>query len=831
MSTNQHEGMAPSRQEVEEWLERIDEITASVEEILNEDPMEAAQRRQEREALRRENEAKENREKVKMRYDPRYYTRFENDEVIDKLLKEVDQEGGKRLGACNDTSCYSRAERVSLEETLRLKEEAARAVKAAEWEKAHELYTTAITLNTVDEVLQRTLRNNRALVQLKLKHYLDAVDDTSYVLQGEPRNMKALLRRSTALRHLHRPVDALKDAETALQREPTSKEAVELAHWLLRAKKEHGTCAVFQHHHPEEAKRLKDAVGALTTAVAVLREAHAKHTDENHGEGEAEQDNENVALVQAAENVRLCLMVIQSFHCGAAMLFVLFNGMPPLTELVCALLCNGGKGLFGSVGDDTGVRMSTSRMVFVVSARLLALILLGSETGADELELSTVTDLSVNLAEALASAIKQESAVNREGAAKALTIAILQLLEGLAVRFPVQVHTHCGAAIMMAWDAMSKRQPDPSLLFVYCGVLEALLKEPSVTVAFTEVARGRLPHVVKMALTTGPEQLQEAGLSLAVRASYASRDWAKAMSSLDFNRLLVALLPPPQKGCGNSLSPRTEEGLYALVYNLFLQSESRSQYVEQWRFATDPACRGEPSFALRTWRSLCDRVLSNGASTGGITARSKMMGVISKFFPHDESLRVAMLEGEETLWSILEAAIASLEEASSNAVSDAASNDTDRVSSEAVYMELVEHVTTCLASFYSRGLLPKEKGLASRNRIAVLLRIIRCAGDQHMVALGNAALLGSLVPPTGCDHWEALQGVKVLLEGLRGVREAIFALEHDGKKGTARWTHAQAAQKNLAIALSRCCAEESQRERLRELKGFETLHAVLEQVL
>ncbi|ORC85181.1 putative serine/threonine protein phosphatase type 5 [Trypanosoma theileri] len=835
MSSKQlDEKAAPSRQAVEEWLERVDDITAAVRDILDEDPMEAARKREEREERRRQTEANEAREKIKMRYDPRYYFRFENDEVIDKLLKEVDGLSNKNRSAImRDELCYSRSERVSLEEARRLKDEAAGAVKMSDWVRALELYTSAIALNVVDDGLQRTLRNNRALVQLKLKHYLETVDDASYVLREEPTNVKALLRRATALRHLHRPLDALKDAETALQKEPTSQEAADLAHWLQRAKSEHTSCAAFQQHNSNEAKRLRDSVDSLTTTVTRLREIHAKDDKEETSSVENatdKEENEKKFMLQAAESVRQCLELVQSFHRGAAVLFTLSNGVNSLMNLFSILLYNCTSRCFGFLIDDGSMKLSTNGMTFVMSARLLAFILHESEVAADGLEpSSTIAEITDNLVKILKDIEHQYFSTNSASATIILLVAILQLLEALAVRFPFQVYTNCNDKdLRIIWTDIIKQHQVPQMLFFYSGLLEALFRKVSVSVALAKETEGLLLEVVNSAITSESVQLKEVGLSLALRMSCVSSEWAKAMSSPEFTQNLASLVSWIHKGKWDSSSPRLKEALYAVVYNVFLQVESRPQYVEQWRNAkTKLENIGTSSLFLPTWDVLREWALSDKVPLESVSVQAKMMGVLVKFSPYDESLRNAILKDEEGVWSLLDIALRVIEPAADESKTAV---DEGEINKKAAW-EMAEHVTTCIASFYSQNLLSREKGLSISNRIDTLMRIIQSAGNHHLVALGNAALTASFVPPDGYAQYAAFKTVDVLLKGLRDARELKFTLEHDGKRGNPQWRHVCAAQKNLGIALSRCCTQESQRERLRELKGFETLHAVLEEGL
>lgn len=833
---------APSRHEVENWLDRIDDITAAVQEILNEDPMEAERKREEREARRREAEARERRDKVKMRYDPRYYSRFENDEFIDTLLKEADGPTCKGKGKnCNkDEALFSRAERVSLDEALRMKEEAAKAVRASDWETAFKLYSNAIGLNVVDASLQVTLHNNRALVQLKLKRYLDAVEDASYVLREEPTNVKALLRRATALRHLRRPLDALRDAEAALQKDVSNQEAADLAQWLRRIKSEHERCAAFQHHYSGDAEQLSKATCDLIAAEKELPNVSEASSEESRENVAEKQGRKRKCMMRVLKAVCRCLKVVQCFHLGAAVLFALRDGMGSLTELILGLLSGSAEERFGVVCAAGAKDMSPEGMVLFASLRLLSLVLVGSEACADELEPSSIHEMANNLTAVLLEAVEGMDKGTARGVnietCLSLVSGLLQALEGLATRFPNEVHTPCGPVMEKISESVLRGgRPAPQPLYFLCGLLEALLKVEVVAKAMTPTLEKIGVRVVDAALTAGPTLLKEVGLSLAVRVSCTNHTCAKAMSTSSFTCALAQMLPPPKVCASAPLSARAEEGLFALVYNLFLQAESRRDYVKQWCDTMVETGNGKMHFALCAWYVLRDRAQSGGVSTERATVCSKMTGVLSKFSPFDDSLRDAILKDEGTLWSMLDSALSILGGDAVEIYEAEAKRDGLAVDSEgseakpSALWEVVEHTTTLLAGFYSKKLLSSVEGLWELERVRALLRVVQLGGDRHAVAVGNAALICSFVPPAGCEHYVALRGVDVLLESLRKVRASLFSLEHEGKNGTPQWCHARAAQKNVAIALSRCCTVESQRERLRELKGFETLHAVLEQ--
>lgn len=244
-------GPSPSSKEVEAWVSRIDEIHEAVSELLSSDPADDLARVEAREQHRKEwlaQQEKARLEIIKMRYEPKYYGRYEKDEFIEEQLKKVDEDRGPaselqrkhKNDELQDSTLFSKAERISLEEAYRLKEEGSVHVRKGEWEAALKAYDGALKLgiDEMDPPLSVVIHNNRALVRNKIGCYLEVWDDTTYVLQREPSNVKALLRRATALRFLHRPMEALKDVAKALRLEPTNGEGLRLRAWLHRAEGE-----------------------------------------------------------------------------------------------------------------------------------------------------------------------------------------------------------------------------------------------------------------------------------------------------------------------------------------------------------------------------------------------------------------------------------------------------------------------------------------------------------------------------------------------------------------------------------------------------------------
>ena len=68
--------------------------------------------------------------------------------------------------------------------------------------------------------------NNRAMAYLKLDKWDSTIEDCNYVLKFESSNVKALLRRSTALFKKKKYTDAEKDIQKCLTIEPNNKKAL-----------------------------------------------------------------------------------------------------------------------------------------------------------------------------------------------------------------------------------------------------------------------------------------------------------------------------------------------------------------------------------------------------------------------------------------------------------------------------------------------------------------------------------------------------------------------------------------------------------------------------
>lgn len=95
--------------------------------------------------------------------------------------------------------------------------------KAKEYEEAVIYYTRSLQF-----IENAASYNNRAMAYLKLEKWDKVIEDCNCVFKFDKDNVKALMRRSTALFKKRKFNDALKDLEFVLTKEPNNKKAQEL---------------------------------------------------------------------------------------------------------------------------------------------------------------------------------------------------------------------------------------------------------------------------------------------------------------------------------------------------------------------------------------------------------------------------------------------------------------------------------------------------------------------------------------------------------------------------------------------------------------------------
>lgn len=703
---------APSGREVDAWLERVDDIADAIDEILHSDPLTDLARHEAREKRRLEEEAAAKAlrlEQVKMRYEPKNYARFERDDVIESMLKKVDEKPEKKV--VRDASLYSKAELLSLEEAKRLKDEGSKHVQRGNWGDAFRSYDSAIKLAPVDPDLLLVLHNNRALTANKIGKYMQALEDASVVLEQEERNVKALLRRATALRYLHRPVEALDDIKKALKCEPKNAEALLLRTWLFNAEKELLMSDQFMSSHETDAQKLCTSAEALTSAIK--------------SEEASKDRNEQWACCYRALND--AGFVLREYGTGACVLFSLRGGVEP------ALLC--ANALLGSVSLvdlSSQVKADKSAKELAASQEMLTLLsaLRVLSSVFEECE-TVVQDVREGDMKALIHAIRdvvvhpfvlQPLDSIADGCAPLLQTLVCASLECI-----VSLYTAYASLINQALDVEWK--PLNSLwsvvvhadslksfsslgkvmLFHFARLMTACLKSQGTVIAippnlpafsvvrqlFKSSCSGEAREeselvlaVVEMCLSTSmplPIQTLAAGLALrrtcvtvmigspgatssstssstslkhleseARPPQFSSESWSRKLCEAILQHLEVCTKATPQIDCAHEL--RFLEAGYSLLYNISLSTENRTHFCTQW------LAFSSPNIAERTWMFLEKQGDLTLTAEAGLSAQAKMLGVLSKFISYSPSLRLSLRsaamvtvpQAPPPLWRMLE---------------------------------------------------------------------------------------------------------------------------------------------------------------------------------
>jgi len=113
-----------------------------------------------------------------------------------------------------------------LTDAQKAKEEGNFHYKESRYDKAIECYTKAISLTT-DPKEKAVFLNNRAACKAQLQMYQEVVQDCHLVLEMDPDNVKALLRRGLAYENKEIYRLAKNDMKRALELEPSARQASE----------------------------------------------------------------------------------------------------------------------------------------------------------------------------------------------------------------------------------------------------------------------------------------------------------------------------------------------------------------------------------------------------------------------------------------------------------------------------------------------------------------------------------------------------------------------------------------------------------------------------
>ena len=178
--------------------------------------------------------------------DYKEWDKFDIDKELDQVDKQEEKKGGKKskppqIDTNINTSGMTDEEKMM--KAGREKDKGNEAFRAGDYEESISYYTRSIKLHST-----AASYNNRAIAHLKTSHWTNAANDCNMVLDIEPDNIKALLRRGTAYKGMKEFSKSIQDYENVLQLEPENKRAQDL---ISELKEE-------ENKYEEEKKRRKE---------------------------------------------------------------------------------------------------------------------------------------------------------------------------------------------------------------------------------------------------------------------------------------------------------------------------------------------------------------------------------------------------------------------------------------------------------------------------------------------------------------------------------------------------------------------------------------------
>jgi tetratricopeptide (TPR) repeat protein len=180
---------------------------------------------------------------------------------------------------------------------MREKDKGNESFRAGDHEEAAVYYTRSLSV----EELAAT-RNNRALVYIKLSKYKPALEDTACVLAIEPQNVKALVRKASALVGLGNRAEAYVAAKQALKLQPNHKEAHKIA----------TDCATAIAAPKKKRMVIEDVDEVDGTATITATKSQARRiVIEEDSEDESDDNDDAVAAFTTAAPESCCVPVDQ----------------------------------------------------------------------------------------------------------------------------------------------------------------------------------------------------------------------------------------------------------------------------------------------------------------------------------------------------------------------------------------------------------------------------------------------------------------------------------------------------------------------------------------
>ncbi|XP_008290309.1 sperm-associated antigen 1 [Stegastes partitus] len=179
-----------------------------------------------------QNSVPKGRTKPSKRALPRNYREWDKFDV-EKQCEKIDENvistdpptiintGNPKIKTKVDVSMLQQQEKVLL--ANREKDKGNEAFRANDYEEAVAYYSRSLSI-----IPTVAAYNNRAQAQINLKHWHSAMTDCQRVLELEPGNMKALLRRATVYNHMGNFQMATEDLRMVLREEPQNTAATKL---------------------------------------------------------------------------------------------------------------------------------------------------------------------------------------------------------------------------------------------------------------------------------------------------------------------------------------------------------------------------------------------------------------------------------------------------------------------------------------------------------------------------------------------------------------------------------------------------------------------------
>ncbi|KAK7476480.1 hypothetical protein BaRGS_00032315 [Batillaria attramentaria] len=171
--------------------------------------------------------------KSSKRVKPRSYQewdKFDADKEVEKVDQEPEKNKSKPVKAtfkadsvAHNIDTKGMTEEEKRVKAVREKDKGNEAFHSRDFEESIVYYTRSISIAPLAATY-----NNRALAYLRLSKWDEAVKDCNYVLKMEPQNLKALLRRGTALKGKGDMTRAGQDMRKVLEVEPNNKTALDL---------------------------------------------------------------------------------------------------------------------------------------------------------------------------------------------------------------------------------------------------------------------------------------------------------------------------------------------------------------------------------------------------------------------------------------------------------------------------------------------------------------------------------------------------------------------------------------------------------------------------